>query len=123
MATEVFRKQKFLPKKHQLRTLKPLILTKTAIRMCFFSMKLTPFSFYSNERGGLFVKKEFPHGKSPTAMEIADINGDGQLDFIQLLKQRKYFCLRLLKTINGKLLEYNLTNKKLLSGKFNFARF
>ncbi len=81
---------------------------------CYFFYETNAINFYSNERGGLFVKREFPHGKFPTAMEIADINGDGQLDFIQLLKSGNIFAASFK---NGKweTAQYTLTNQEICS--------
>lgn len=78
----------------------------------YFFYDANAISFYSNERGGLFVKKEFPHGKFPTAIEISDVNGDGQLDFIQLLNSGSIF-VSTFKNDKWETTEYSLANQEI----------
>ena len=79
---------------------------------CYFFYDTNAISFYSNERGGLFVKKDFPHGKFPTAIEISDINGDGQMDFIQLLNSGNLF-VSTFKNNKWETSEYSLANEEI----------
>lgn len=52
---------------------------------CFFLDELGVTRYFSNERGGLFTEREIPRGSSPkTAIDIADVTGDGKLDLLSI---------------------------------------
>ncbi len=85
---------------------------------CFFFKEAHLVYFYSNERGGLYTQKEFRQEKSPTAgtiaTEISDINGDSQIDFIQLLDNGNIFVSSF-KNNKWENSELNLTNEEICS--------